>query len=558
VGLRSGTGSGTAWAQQGLKLVGNNAVGQAQQGFSVALSADGSTAIVGGPTDNNNYGAAWVFTKSGTGSGTVWVEQGPKLVGNDAVSGIAVNGFNYGTVQGASVALSGDGNTAIMGGSGDNAGAGATWVFTRSGTHWTQQGSKLVGTGAVPPPPSSPPPPESPPSGLWQGFSVALSDDGNTVIVGGHGDNNSTTSGLSVPIGATWVFTRKGVNWTQQGSKRIGNGGAGVTGQGYYLALSGDGNTALVGGPGTGVWVFARHNPAATHDFNGDGKSDIAWHVNANGATTAWLMNGGQILQLAPTWTVPPTYSIVGQRDFDGDGNSDILWRDTSGNVVIWFMNGTQVLRSVWIGSVPTNWTVIGTGDFNGDGKADILWQDTTNGNVVVWYMNGTQVLSNASLGTRPPTTWTNQGADVFGDIFWRDTSGYLKIWQVTGGQVTGQNTITNLSSDVQVVGLGDFNGDGVVDLLIRDTNGYVAIGFLNSSGQLFQWTLVGTAPGLNPTTSIALTGDYDGDGQSDILWIDSNDNVTVWFMNGASISSMANKLPNVGTAWQVQSTNAE
>jgi hypothetical protein len=53
------------FAQQGPKLVGTGAVGSAVQGWSVAVSADGSTAILGGPEDNSP-GAAWVFTRSGS------------------------------------------------------------------------------------------------------------------------------------------------------------------------------------------------------------------------------------------------------------------------------------------------------------------------------------------------------------------------------------------------------------------------------------------------------------------------------------------------------------
>src|ERR1700690_2421614 len=68
-------------------------------------------------------------------------QQGPKRVGNDAV------GPN--TAQGWSVAISADGNTAIVGGYGDNGNIGAAWIYTRSSSVWTQQGKKLVGTGAV-------------------------------------------------------------------------------------------------------------------------------------------------------------------------------------------------------------------------------------------------------------------------------------------------------------------------------------------------------------------------------------------------------------------------
>src|SRR5260370_1351688 len=93
------------FAQQGPKLVGTLPVGSSEQGFSVALSADGDTAIGGRPSDDLN-GAAWVFTRSRG----VWTQQGDKLVGSGAVLDAA---------QGRSVALSADGNTAIVGGPGD-------------------------------------------------------------------------------------------------------------------------------------------------------------------------------------------------------------------------------------------------------------------------------------------------------------------------------------------------------------------------------------------------------------------------------------------------------
>jgi hypothetical protein len=69
------------WTQRGNKLVGIGSVGNAEQGCSVALSANGETAIVGGPFDNKGIGAAWVYTRHGH----VWTQQGDKLVGGGAV-----------------------------------------------------------------------------------------------------------------------------------------------------------------------------------------------------------------------------------------------------------------------------------------------------------------------------------------------------------------------------------------------------------------------------------------------------------------------------------------
>ena len=113
-------------------------IGEGEFGYSVALSADGDTALIGAPDDNGGatneggVGAAWVFTRSGS----TWTQQGEKLTG----TGETGEG-EFGT----SVALSADGNTALIGAPADNGDAGAAWVFTRSGSTWTQQGEKLVG-----------------------------------------------------------------------------------------------------------------------------------------------------------------------------------------------------------------------------------------------------------------------------------------------------------------------------------------------------------------------------------------------------------------------------
>ena len=222
------TAVGTPVTQQGSMLVGTGAVGAATQGISVAVSADGNTALIGGRADNASVGASWVFTRSAG----VWSQQGTKLVGTGAVGS---------SRQGTSVSLSADGNTALIGGYLDNTYVGATWVFTHSAGVWSQQGSKLVGTGAI--------------GTAFQGSSVSLSADGNTALIGGFLDNTN--------IGASWVFIRTAGVWSQQGSKLVGTGAIGTAGQGNRVSLSADGNTALIGGTddnsGIGAsWLFTR------------------------------------------------------------------------------------------------------------------------------------------------------------------------------------------------------------------------------------------------------------------------------------------------------------
>ncbi len=229
--------------QQGPKIVGTGATGNDTQGFSVAISSDGNTAIEGGWHDNNAVGAVWVFTRSGG----IWTQQGQKIVGT--------GGTQYFPDQGYSVAISSDGNTAIAGGPGDNWGTGAVWIFVRTGSVWTQQGPKLIGTGAV--------------YNAFQGISVAISSDGNTALVGGYQDNTNT--------GAAWIFIRSGGVWTQQGPKLIGSGAMGNARQGWSVGISSDGNTSIIGGDWDNNNVGAIWYSPETTEFGLS--KDLSWWV---------------------------------------------------------------------------------------------------------------------------------------------------------------------------------------------------------------------------------------------------------------------------------------
>jgi hypothetical protein len=155
------------------------------------------------------------------------------------------------------------------------------------------------------------------------------------------------------------------------------------------------------------------------------------------------------------------------------------------------------------------------------------------------------------------PSSWTIIGDDNKGDIFWRDSGGTIATWQVSGSQIKKAATLARVTSNWVVAGFGDFNGDGNTDLLFRDTNsGTVAIWFLNSNGGIQSSAVVATVATAS-TWQIAQTGDYNGDSYSDLLWKDSSGNVAIWFMRGAAIASTIG-LGNVGTSWTVQSANAE
>jgi hypothetical protein len=256
------TRSGTTWSQQAY-IKASNTDAFDHFGISVALSGDGNTLAVGANNENsaatgvNNTvpgqadnaaggaGAVYVFTRSGT----TWTQQAYVKASNTDASD------NFGI----SVVLSGDGNTLAVGankensaatgvnntvpGQGNNAAndAGAVYVFTRSGTAWTQQAYvKASNTEA---------------SDDF-GVRVALNGDGNTLAVSARFEDsaatgvNNTSPGqgdnAAFVAGAVYVYTRSGTTWMQQAYVKASNTDAGDV-FGRFISLSEDGNTLAVG-----------------------------------------------------------------------------------------------------------------------------------------------------------------------------------------------------------------------------------------------------------------------------------------------------------------------
>lgn len=199
--------SGTIWSQQ-QKLTASD--GAADDTFGVGVAISSETVIVGAYGDDNSKGSAYVFVRSGTS----WTQQ-QKLT---AADGAAVDYF------GSSVAISGDTVivSAFQNTVGANANQGAAYVFTRSGTSWSQQQKLTAADGAA---------------GDLFGSNVAIS--GDTAVVGAYVDDVNFTN-----QGSAYVFTRSGTTWTQQ-EKLTAADGAADDEFGQSVAISG--NDIMVG-----------------------------------------------------------------------------------------------------------------------------------------------------------------------------------------------------------------------------------------------------------------------------------------------------------------------
>jgi hypothetical protein len=255
------TRSGSTWSQSAY-LKASNTGPSDYFGIAVSVSGDGSTVAVGAlnedgggtgisPLTNEaaaNAGAVYVYVRAGS----TWAQQ----------AYLKAHNTGAGDQLGASVALSADGNTLVTGapaedGSGrelnpasDEAanGAGAVYVFSRSGTTWSHQAYvKAFNTGA----------------GDQFGTSVAVSGDGNTLLVGAPGEDGSAaptpprSDEAASGAGAAYAYTRSGTSWTFSALLKAGNAGAGDL-YGRYVSISGDGRTLAVGAPnesGSGLGI---------------------------------------------------------------------------------------------------------------------------------------------------------------------------------------------------------------------------------------------------------------------------------------------------------------
>jgi len=359
-------------------------------GISVSISSDGNTAIVGayGEGTGGDYaGAAYIFTRSGT----TWTEQA-KIQASDREEG---DGFGY------AVSISSDGNTALVGAGGDDTdtggdAAGAAYIFTRSGTTWTQQ-ARIQASDRQ--------------EGDGFGYLVSISGGGNTALVGASGDETDTGEPLA---GAAYIFTRSGTTWTQQAkiqaSDRQDRDVFGET-----ASISGDGNTAIVGARG--------------QDTRGD----------AAGAAYIFTRSG-------TTWTQQAKIhaSDTGRADFfgsavsiSGDGNTALVGAygddtdtggDAAGAAYIFTRSGTTWTQQAKIqASDREQYNSFGQNavSISGDGNTAIV--GVQNVHAIV----GTNTIFNvgaAYIFTRSGTTWTEQAKiqasdRQFQDFFGRSVS---------------------------------------------------------------------------------------------------------------------------------------
>ena len=248
---------------------------------------------------------------------------------------------------------------------------------------------------------------------------------------------------------------------------------------------------------------------------------------------------------------LPAGAYLVGTGDFNGDGEGDILWRQGT-NIFVWTLHngsvvgGNQLLR----GGVSWNWIVVGTGDFNGDGITAVAWRNALGGSnsIGIWTVTGPTSVTNYYYPPYSVSATTNVigtgdfDGDGTTDLLLLDTAtnGYW-IWRFLNGQVADQGTTQTPSSGWSFAATGDFDGDGRTDILWRQSPaGTIGIWIMANENTIANYLYPGSM--TDPSWSVKGTGDFDGDGTTDILWKQSIGGsatglTSVWRMRGGSMA---------------------
>ena len=219
---------------------------------------------------------------------------------------------------------------------------------------------------------------------------------------------------------------------------------------------------------------------AGIGDLNGDGRDDVLLRKPTTGTWYYYPMNGRRHLAGHGAANLPSdlAWSLAGIGDFDGSGRDDILLRHDDGRWHFYPMNGRRYATGQGTTNMTRNleWSVAGVGDLNGDGKDDVLLRKPTTGTWYYYPMNGRRHLAGHGAANLPSDlAWSLAGIGDFDgngrdDVLLRHDDGRWHFYPMNGRRYAAGQGSANLTRNLEwsVAGVGDLNGDGRDDVLLR------------------------------------------------------------------------------------------
>jgi hypothetical protein len=270
-------------------------------------------------------------------------------------------------------------------------------------------------------------------------------------------------------------------------------------------------------------------------DFDGDGRRDLVWLDRNQREIHLWLMDAKgprEKVVLGKSGVATLLFST----DVDGDGRSDlILGNPSSKEWWVWRVAGTRVTSMAAVAPSPTPadyWTIAAAGDLNGDGLGDLVYRRPAVGVVAVAgpgtpAAGGVLRFPATAVGTLPSPADLPGGdavpgdfdGDGLGDLAWQDgPTRSVLLWLSKPDGASRALSLGPPGIGIQLLGAGDFDGNGHEDLLLG--NAYAQdyrLWLLDASLRPAEARLSRRTPSHGYWKVLAC-GDVDGDGRSDLV----------------------------------------
>ena len=294
-------------------------------------------------------------------------------------------------------------------------------------------------------------------------------------------------------------------------------------------------------------------------DWNADGLIDVMWHSSSNNGLNKWLTNNGDLTFPITNDPITPGSFDNGQLyfgDWNSDGYTDVmLFGDNQNGDNDWFTNNGNLTFTFENNPIDTTELNDGEGiffgDWNGDGITDVMWYDSQAGSPEQgsnkWFINDGNLNFTSHFNPIDPSL-INEGSSVhlgdwngdgITDFLWFDadpssgTHGYNR-WFINDGTFNfklNEKPINPGEITNGQLAFGDWNGDGLTDLLWYFQDSGANKWFINSNN--FEFTLV-----QNPIPQSYIDdgtglffGDWNGDGITNPMWFDKNTGENSWFV---------------------------
>jgi hypothetical protein len=296
-----------------------------------------------------------------------------------------------------------------------------------------------------------------------------------------------------------------------------------------FLAGRGDGTFA----PPTTTHLGEAANVLAAGDFRADGKLDLVLATNQSGNTVTVLSgNGDGTFGTTPVVASPGQPSNIAVGDFNGDGKPDLVTAGASVSVLLNNGNGNGTFRQGPVLNLSQGFGgPVVVGDFNGDGKQDIAVAEGDLIEIFLGNGDGTfQAPKTVRLGTNEGIQEMVVGHLAKGGLpdlvitvqfLSGPAVGGVQVLLNKGGGNFAKGQTVPFNSPVNGLATADFNGDGNLDLVTDSflPGGTRILDVLRGNGNGTFKAPIATPLSLNP--NIIATGDFNGDGQADLVLVD-------------------------------------